>query len=34
VQFRADGAGFGGGKPVNQDEFESIAEGADAEEWV
>lgn len=31
VQFRTDGDAFGAGAPVNQDEFESIAEGADAE---
>lgn len=34
VQFRADGAGFAGGAPVSQDEFQSIAEGADAEALV
>lgn len=34
VQFRADGDAFGGGAPVSHDEFESIADGADAEALV
>jgi hypothetical protein len=34
VQFRKDGAAFSGTAPVSQDEFESIAEGADAADLV
>lgn len=34
VQFRADGDAFAGGAPVSQDEFESIADGADADSLV
>lgn len=34
VQFRKDGAAFSGAAPVSQDEFESIAEGADAADLV
>lgn len=34
VQFRADGESFSGAAPVSQDEFESIAEGADAGDLV
>jgi hypothetical protein len=34
VQFRADGDAFSGGAPVSQDEFEQIAEGANAGDLV
>jgi len=34
VQFRADGAAFSGAAPASPDEFESIADGADAESLV
>ena len=34
VQFRSDGDAFSGGAPVSQDEFEAIAEGANAEDMV
>lgn len=34
VQFRSDGDAFSGGAPVNQDEFESITEGATADDMV
>jgi hypothetical protein len=34
VQFRGDGDAFSGGAPVSQDEFESIADGAAAEDMV
>ena len=34
VQFRSDGEAFSGGAPVSQDEFESIAEGADAADMI
>jgi hypothetical protein len=34
VQFRGDGDSFGGGAPVSQDEFESIADGAQADDLV
>lgn len=34
VQFRSDGDAFSGGAPVSEDEFESIAEGAQAGDLV
>lgn len=34
VQFRRDGDAFSGGAPVSHDEFESIAEGANAGDLV
>jgi hypothetical protein len=34
VQFHSDGDAFSGGAPVSQDEFESIAEGAQAGDLV
>lgn len=34
VQFRSDGDAFSGGAPVSQDEFEAIAEGANAGDLV
>lgn len=34
VQFRADGESFSGSAPVSQDEFESIAVGADADSLI
>lgn len=34
VQFRGDGDAFSGGAPVSQDEFESIADGATADDMV
>lgn len=34
VQFRSDGDAFSGGPPVSQDEFSSIAEGADVGDLV
>lgn len=34
VQFRADGDAFSGGAPVSESEFESIADGANAESLV
>jgi len=34
VQFRRDGDAFSGGAPVSQDEFSSIAEGADSGDLV
>jgi hypothetical protein len=34
VQFRGDGDAFSGGAPVSQDEFEQIAEGANAGDLV
>jgi hypothetical protein len=34
VQFRRDGEAFSGGAPVNPDEFQSIADGAMADDMV
>jgi hypothetical protein len=34
VQFRGDGDAFGGSTPVSQDEFQSIADGAMADDMV
>lgn len=34
VQFRNDGESFGGGAPVSQDEFSSIADGVEADDLV
>jgi hypothetical protein len=34
VQFRRDGDAFSGGAPVSQDEFQSIADGAMADDMV